>query len=85
MSLKRKVHPLNHTTASLPNIRKTYANIFRHIEVSQEPMENFDPNSTIIPAYIIRNIKEIAHDQLIASRHTSQESQTYSETAHAIV
>ena len=58
--------------------------MFLHMGMTQENMENIDPNDTVIPTGIIKAIKETAHDRLIAFRDTNNEARTDYEITHAI-
>ena len=55
------------------------------IAVTQETMENIDPNDTVILTDIIKTINEITLNQLVDSRDTNLEARTYSETTRTIV
>ena len=59
--------------------------MIRHTGVTQETMEIIDPNDIMISASIIKASNETAHDRLVASRDTSHEAQTDSDSTDAIV
>ena len=48
--------------------------------VTQETMENIDPNDTTIPTDIIKAINDTAYDRLTTSRDTNYEARTDSKT-----
>ena len=56
-----------------------------HIGVTQEIMENIDPNDTMTPVNITKTINRTDLDRRIDSRDTYCEPQTDTETVRAII
>ena len=82
---RRKENPPKHTMPSSQLTLRKFANMIPHIGVTQETIENIDPNDTMSPIDIIKAINETALDQLVESRNTSHEAWADSETTCAIV